>query len=84
MRAASSDADDSYSRMRSIGSKPLRYMAGVERANDGITRPGQSHSISVELSISVWKCFVLPGVDVTPVFFSAISTLIVDDLPTFG
>jgi len=46
--------------------------------------PGQSHRQSVEVTLSVWKCFVFPGVGATAVFLLPNSALMVEDLPTLG
>jgi hypothetical protein len=46
--------------------------------------PGQSQRHSVGDTLSVWKCFVLPGVGATAVFLAPKIALMVEDLPTFG
>lgn len=46
--------------------------------------PGQSQRHSDGDTLSVWKCFVLPGVGATAVFLAPKMALIVEDLPTFG
>ena len=50
----------------------------------GRTSPGQSHRVSSGVTLSVWKCFVLPGVAATAVFLEPNIALIEDDLPTLG
>ena len=36
----------------------------------GITRPGQSQSVTSSVSSRVWKCLVLPGVSDTRTFYT--------------
>ena len=62
----------------------MHTSSALDAVNDGNTRPGQSASISPSPRLSVWKCFVFPGVELTPVFFAATSALTVDDFPTLG
>ena len=69
---------------RSIGITPLHTKSAFDDENDGNTKPGQSAKSKSSPSSSVWKCFVLPGVALTPVFFSATIAFTVLDLPTFG
>ena len=68
----------------SMGSTPLHTSSALEAVKDGNTSPGQSARRSPAPSSNVWKCFVLPGVADTPVFFAATSAFTVDDLPTLG
>src|SRR4051812_2033830 len=67
-----------------MGRMPLRRRLARDDMNVGKTRPGQSHSVSRSDSISVWKCFVFPGVADTATRLAAQRTLIVELLPTFG
>ena len=46
--------------------------------------PGQSHRHTEGLTMSVWKCLVLPGVGATAAFLEPKMALMVDDLPTLG
>lgn len=70
--------------IRSIGRTPEATISNLELVNEGNTNPGQSHKVSLLDIIRVWKCFVLPGVEVTPVRFSPTNALIVELLPTLG
>ena len=70
---------------------PAQIISAAEDTKDGKTRPGQSQSCRSSQSISVWKCFVLPGVAPTatrtaPCWYllAPTSTLITLLLPTFG
>ena len=74
------------SRIWSAGRMPSHAICAFEPATVGKTSPGQSHQQEGGTSgtRSVWKCFVLPGVAGTDVFFCATNTLTVLDFPTFG
>ena len=67
--------------IRSTGRTPDAIISYLELVKDGNTNPGQSHKVSLSDIINVWKCFVLPGVDVTPVRFWPTKALIVELFP---
>ena len=67
-----------------MGITPLATILARVSANWGNTSPGQSHTRRSFSMMSVWKCFVLPGVADTTVFFSPSSALMVELLPTLG
>ena len=48
---------------------PAATISALDAAYRGSTRPGQSHSVSRAVTLSVWKCLVLPalpGVSFSP------------------
>ena len=67
-----------------LQASPAATISDFDDAYLGSTRPGQSHSSSDSLTMSVWKCLVLPGVAATAVFLDPNSALMVEDLPTLG
>mmetsp|Transcript_7634 Transcript_7634/g.18446 ORF Transcript_7634/g.18446 Transcript_7634/m.18446 type:complete len:234 (-) Transcript_7634:761-1462(-) len=84
MRPATSIIGSMWSLSTLIGRMPPHTISPREATTDGMTNPGQSQSITELDTIIVWKCFVLPGVAVTPTFFAPQSALTVEDLPTLG
>ena len=67
-----------------MGRTPSQTSSAFVEANCGKTRPGQSQRRTSGERRIVWKCLVLPGVAETETFFSPMSALIVEDLPTLG
>jgi hypothetical protein len=84
MRAATMETGCRTSVSRSMGNTPLHTSSARLAVNEGNTRPGQSARSKPSPSSSVWKCFVFPGVALTPVFFFATSAFTVELLPTLG
>ena len=60
-------------------------MAALDCSNNGKTSPGQSQSVIPSSSILiVWRCFVLPGVELERTQTRPTAELRHEDLPTFG
>ena len=90
-RDTSSHMGGTWSRRCARGSMPLHTISARVATKEGNTRPGQSHSVTLSVSSSVWKCRVLPGVELTatrrPWWLLEVtpsSTLMREDLPTLG
>ena len=67
-----------------VQGSPAATISALEAAYRGSTSPGQSHRVRRSVTLSVWKCLVLPGVGATAVFLDPKRALIVEDLPTLG